>query len=102
VTTNPIVHLAEVVEIDPKPPLAGPWRWVRFARLTDGEELALDLDRTEYLVFAVDGAGSAAVGGKPVALQRGSALTLMEGATARIVADAGGLALFVVAASTER
>jgi hypothetical protein len=99
---GPIVHLAQAGEIDPKPPLAGPWRWIRFARLTEGEELALDLERTEYLVFAVDGAGSTEVGGKHVPLNRGSALTLMEGAAARIAADAGGLELFVVAASTER
>jgi hypothetical protein len=100
--TNSIVRLAEVGETDPKPPLAGPWRWIRFARLTDGEELALKLDRTEYLVFTVDGEGSADLAGKHVPLRRGSALTLMEGAAARITAGRAGLELFVVAASTER
>ena len=101
-TTSPVVHLPEVGETDPKPTLAGPWRWIRFTRLGDGEELALALDRTEFLVFVVDGAGSADVGGKRVPLRRGSALTLMEGAAARIKASTTGLEVFAVAASTER
>jgi uncharacterized cupin superfamily protein len=97
-----IVHLAEVGQLDPKPPLAGPWRFIRFARVAAGDELALELQQTEYLVFVVDGAGTARVGGKEVALRRGSSLTLMAGATARITAGDDGVELFVVAASTER
>ena len=101
-TTDPIVHLAQVGEVDPTPPLAGPWRSIRLARLGSGERLALELERTEYLVFVVDGSGSAHVGGKDVAVRRGSALTLMAGASAILAAGADGLELFVVAASTER
>ena len=97
-----IVRLAEVGQLDPRPPLAGPWRFIRFARLADGDELALELEHTEYLVFVVDGTGSARLGGKGVPLRRGSSLTLMAGATARITAGDGGVELFVVAASTER
>jgi hypothetical protein len=97
-----IVHLAEVGELDPKPPLAGPWRFIRFARLPAGDELALELAHTEYLVFVVDRTGSARVGEKDVPLKRGSSLTLMDGATARITAGDSGVELFVVAASTER
>jgi hypothetical protein len=100
--TNPIVHLADVGETDPKPLLAGPWRWIRFARLADGEELLLDLGRTEYLVFVVAGEGLAEVAGKRVAVRQGSALTLMEAAAARLTAGGAGLELFAVAASTER
>ena len=96
-----IVHLAEVGQLDPKPPLAGPWRFIRFARVAARNELALELQHTEYLVFVVDGTGTARVGGKEVALRRGSSLTLMAGATARITAGDGGVELFVVAASTE-
>jgi hypothetical protein len=97
-----IVHLADVGELDPKPTLAGPWRFIRFARVPAGAELALELEQTEYLVFVVAGAGSARVGGKHVPLDRGSSLTLMAGATARITAGDGGVELFVVAASTDR
>ena len=97
-----IVHLAEVGELDPKPTLAGPWRFIRFARLSAGDELALELEQTEYLVFVVEGAGSAIVGGNEVPLRRGSSLTLMAGATARVTAGDAGVELFVVAASTER
>jgi mannose-6-phosphate isomerase-like protein (cupin superfamily) len=97
-----IVHLAEVGELDPKPTLAGPWRFIRFARIPAGDELALELEHTEYLVFVVDGRGSARVGGKEVPLRRGSSLTLMAGATARITGGDGGVEVFVVAASTER
>jgi uncharacterized cupin superfamily protein len=97
-----IVHLAEIGELDPKPTLAGPWRFIRFARLPAGEELALELEHTEYLVFVVEGRASARVGAKEVPLRRGSSLTLMAGATARVMAGDSGVELFVVAASTGR
>jgi hypothetical protein len=92
-----VVNLNDVRSTDPKPVLAGPWRWIRLAALPPGATEQLDSGAVEYAVFIVDGAGTASINGQEARLARGVALTLMCGAGGTLEAGPEGLKAFLVA-----
>jgi hypothetical protein len=92
-----VVDLNEQDAVDPKPVLAGPWRSIRLARLAAGERETLPSGALEHTAFVVDGTGTASVAGKGIPLAPGTAMTLVRGAGADLVAGPGGLSVFLVA-----
>jgi hypothetical protein len=92
-----VVNLNEAESVDPKPVLAGPWRWIRLARLAPGGTEQLNPGPIEYAAFIVGGGGTASIEGEQVQLSRGVALTLMRGAGGSLQAGPEGLEAFLVA-----
>ena len=91
-----VVSLLDGAPFDPKPVLAGGWRWLRMLTLAAGESERLGPGDVEYAVYVMDGDGTAALADRTVAVGGGSALTLLKGAGATFIAGRS-LTLFLVA-----
>jgi len=96
-----VVSLLDGKPLDPKPVLAGGWRWLRMRELGPGESERLEAGDVEYAVYVVDGEGTAQLADRTVPIRAGSALTLLKGAEATLSAS-GGLTLFLVAVDVPR
>jgi mannose-6-phosphate isomerase-like protein (cupin superfamily) len=91
-----VVSLLDGKPLDPKPVLAGGWRWLRMLTLGPRESERLEAGDVEYAVYVVEGEGTAQLADRTVPIRAGSALTLLKGAEATLGAT-GGLTLFLVA-----
>jgi glyoxylate utilization-related uncharacterized protein len=96
-----VVSLLDGRPLDPKPVLAGDWRWLRMLELGPGESERLEPGGIEYAVYVMDGEGTAQLADRTVPIREGSALTLLEGAGATLAASTG-LTLFLVAVGVPR
>jgi quercetin dioxygenase-like cupin family protein len=91
-----VVSLLDGKPLDPKPVLAGGWRWLRMLTLGPRESERLEAVDVEYAVYGVEGEGTAQLADRTVRIGAGSALTLLNGAEPTLGAT-GGLTLFLVA-----
>jgi hypothetical protein len=96
-----VVSLLDGAPLDPKPTLAGGWRWIRMRDLGAGESERLEPGEVEYAVYVMGGRGSAQLHDRTVPLRQGSALTLLKGAGATLSTD-DSLTVFLVAADVPR
>jgi hypothetical protein len=97
-----VVNLLDETPLDPKPTLAGGWRWIRMRELGTGESERLEPGEVEYAVYVMGGRGSGRLeDGRSVPLREGSALTVLKGAGATLSAEES-LTLFLVAADVPR
>jgi mannose-6-phosphate isomerase-like protein (cupin superfamily) len=91
-----VVSLREAGRFDATAVLDGPIRDVRLLRLTPGQHVDLDAERSEFTTFAVSGRGTAVDGPTEVALTAGVAVTLPLGTRMRVqAAEDVELELFV-------
>jgi hypothetical protein len=91
-----VVSLVGGERYDPKPVLAGGWRWLRMLTLGEGQSERLEPGEVEYALYVMEGEGAAELADRSVPLRAGSALTLLRGAEATLVGGSG-LTLFLVA-----
>jgi len=95
-----VVSLVDGSPFDPKPILAGPWRWLRLATVEPGQAERLDPGEVEYTVYVMEGEGEAELMDRTVPIRAGSALTLLKGAEATLTATSNHLKAFLVAIDT--
>ena len=91
-----VINLRARGPVDPKPTLAGPWRRLELVTLGSGDSLELAPGACEYLVFVVDGDGSATDPAGEIPLSSGSSLTLLRGAGTTLKSRRGPFELFVI------
>ena len=96
-----VVSLLDEAPFDPKPVLAGGWRWLRMRTLGPGQSERLDPGNVEYAVYVVEGEGMAELADRTIPIGGGSALTLLKGSEATLTAGSG-LTVFLVAVDVPR
>src|SRR6266568_56348 len=67
-----VVSLVDGSPFDPKPILAGPWRWLRLATVEPGQAERLDPGEVEYTVYVMEGEGEAELVDRTVPIRAGS------------------------------
>ena len=92
-----VVDLNDGRAHDPRPALAGPWRYLRLLRLEPGGAERLEPGDVEYATYVVDGEGEADTAAGRFALAAGTSVVLLRGAGATLTAGDGGLRVFVEA-----
>jgi len=92
-----VVDLNDGRPHDPRPALAGPWRYLRLLQLEPGAAESLPAGDVEYAAYVVDGAGAAETGAGRFEVQAGSSVVLLRGAGATLTAGEAGLRVFVEA-----
>jgi hypothetical protein len=92
-----VVDLNDGRPHDPRPILAGPWRYLRLLQLDPGAAESLPAGDVEYATYVVAGAGDVETGAGRFPLQEGTSVVLLRGAGATFAAGEQGLRVYVEA-----
>jgi hypothetical protein len=100
--TMHVIDLNDHEAHDPRPVLAGPWRWLRLFAIAPGTSEELERGEVEYAAYVLAGDGRAVTANGSFPLGRGTSLVLLRGAGAVLEAGDGGLRVFVEAVDAPR
>ena len=92
-----VVDLNDGRPHDPRPVLAGPWRYLRLLQLDPGAAEQLPAGDVEYAAYVVEGEGTAETGAGDFALAAGNSLVLLRGAGATFTAGRAGFTVYLEA-----
>lgn len=91
-----VFSLASGEPLDPKPILAGSWHSLQKLGVRPFSTHRLEPGPLEYCVFVIEGDGVAAIDDRRVPLAPSTALVVLRGSGADLIADQGGLEALVV------